>query len=66
VDLSANTAHRGVSYSCRSYEWYQPKVAMVGQENLPSPRLGHAAAVYDDKLFLFGGHTVGIDQGGMI
>ena len=31
---------------------------MINHQEAPSPRLGHASAIYGDKLYIFGGHTI--------
>lgn len=40
-----------------------PKVSAMSGSPGPSPRLGHAAAIYEDKMFIFGGHTISLPNG---
>ena len=35
-----------------------PRLQVYNQKDAPSPRLGHAAAIHGDKMYIFGGHTV--------
>lgn len=44
--------------SSRSFEWYMPKLQVVSNSIPPTARLGHAAAIFEDKMYIFGGHTV--------
>jgi N-acetylneuraminic acid mutarotase len=42
-----------------SFKWHIPKVDNYNvDEDGPAGRLGHSSAIYGDKLFIFGGHTV--------
>jgi hypothetical protein len=36
-----------------------PRLQVINNEAAPSPRLGHTAAIYGDKMYIFGGHTIG-------
>ena len=44
-----------------SFHWYKPRAGILNQECAPSPRLGHVSAIYGDKMYVFGGHTIGIN-----
>jgi hypothetical protein len=41
-----------------SFKWYIPKVSEYDDTELPAARLGHASAIYGDKLYIFGGHVI--------
>jgi len=36
-----------------------PRLQVINAGEAPSPRLGHTAAIYGDKMYIFGGHTIG-------
>lgn len=41
-----------------TFNWYSPRIQTTNTNDLPSPRLGHASAIYGDVLYVFGGHTL--------
>jgi len=41
-----------------SFDWYIPQLSVLNANEAPSPRLGHVAAIFGDKMYVFGGHTV--------
>lgn len=44
--------------SIPSFNWYIPRLQVINSDQAPSRRLGHAAAVNGDFMFIFGGHLI--------
>jgi hypothetical protein len=48
-----------VLYCLRSFDWYVPRQSVLESWVVgPSARHGHVAAIYGEKMFVYGGQTL--------